>query len=327
MTSLLRRGVAAAAAMLIAVGAVPLAFAQAAFPEKPIFVVVPYPPGGPNDLVARAISEELGNTLGQAVVVDNRGGAGGNVGTEYVVGADADGYTLLLHATPLVVNPILYDTARYDAIEDLSPVGTIVEAPLVLVVPDDFPVNSVEELVAYLKENPGEVTFGTGGAGTGLHLAAVQFMGATDTDMVHIPYQGNAMVIPDLLSGKINVLFSAIGTALPHIESGAVRALGVTTSSRSDVLPDVPTIAEAGVDDFSFSSWFVLVAPGDTPLEVRETINAALNDVLANPAVVETFARMAYVPIAGSVEETEGFIADQTELWSDLIERFNITVE
>lgn len=327
MNSILRRLTAAATALVVACGMVSIASAQASYPDKPIFLVVPYPPGGPNDLVARAISDELGKKLGQTVVVDNRGGAGGNVGTEYVVGSDADGYTLLLHATPMVVNPILYDTARYDPIADLESVGTVVEAPLVLVVPDEFPVQSVEELVAYLKENPGDVTFGTGGAGTGLHLAAVQFMGETDTDMIHIPYQGNAMVIPDLLSGKINVLFSAVGTALPHIESGAVRALAVTTSTRSETLPDVPTIAEAGVDGFAFSSWFVLAAPSGLPDGVSEKINGALNEVLADPAITETFSRMAYVAIPRSVDETQEFISGQYETWSELIERFGITVE
>jgi tripartite-type tricarboxylate transporter receptor subunit TctC len=299
----------------------------AAYPDDPVFMVVPYPPGGPNDLLARAINGQLGEVLGQPVVIDNRGGAGGNVGTEYVVAADNDGYTLLLHGMGVAVNASLYAQARYNPIEDLAPVAMVAETPLVLVVPASLPVENVGELIAHIRERPGEMNFGSGGAGTSLHLAAVRFMDVADLELEHIPYQGNARVIPDLVSARVNLLFSSISTALPHIESGDLKALAVTTQSRSQALPDVPTVAESGLPDYEFGAWYTIVAPAGTPEDIRQQLNEAVNTVLQMPEVQEQFARMGANPLTMSVEETGDFIAAEYEDWRQLVEDARLTID
>jgi tripartite-type tricarboxylate transporter receptor subunit TctC len=313
----------AAASMMM-----PATPAQAAsYPEETIFMVVPYPPGGPNDILARAINGPLGDQLGQPVVIDNRGGAGGNVGTEYVVASESDGYTLLLHGMGVSVNASLYAQARYNPIDDLAPVAMVAETPLVLVVPASVEADDVAELIDYIREHPGQVNFGSGGAGTSLHLAAVRFMDVADLEMEHIPYQGNAMVIPDLVTGQVEVLFSSISTALPHIESGDLKALAVTTRSRSDALPDVPTVAESGLPDYEFGAWYAVLAPAGTSEDIRQQLNEAVNSVLDMPAVRENLAGIGANPLTWSVQETGDFIAAEYEDWRQLIESENLTID
>lgn len=320
-------GAIAMAGVTVAALTLGIAQAQTSYPEKPIFMVVPYPPGGPNDIVARSISDKLGKELGQPIVVENKSGAGGNVGTEYMVSSKPDGYTLLLHATPLVVNPLLYPQVKYDPIKSVAPVAMVSIAPLVLVVPAAMPIKSVKDLIAYAKANPGKLNFGTGGAGTGLHLAAELFMSMTDTKMTHIPYQGNAKVMPDLLSGQINVLFSAIGTAIPHIKSGALRALAVTTKVRSKVLPDTPTMDEAGVPGLDFGSWFVVAAPAGTPEPIQQKLNAAIVTAIKSPEVQEKFDRLSSTALPYSLDKTRSFIAEQYTIWGKLIKERGISAK
>jgi tripartite-type tricarboxylate transporter receptor subunit TctC len=316
-------------ALLVAlgVGLVTAPTPASAYPDEPIMMVVPYPPGGPNDILARSINGPLGEELGQPVVIDNRGGAGGNVGTEYVVSADNDGYTLLLHGMGVSVNPSLYAEAGYHPVDDLAPVAMVAETPLVLVVPASLPVEDVAELIDYIQDRPGEINFGSGGAGTSLHLAAIRFMDIADLEMEHIPYQGNAMVIPDLVSGQVQVLFSSISTALPHIESGDLKALAVTTASRTDALPDVPAVAEAGLPDYEFGAWYAILAPAGTPEEVRQQLNEAVNSVLESDEVQEHFAGIGANALTYSVEETGDFIAKEFEDWRQLIESAGLTID
>lgn len=303
------------------------ALAQTTYPDRAITMVVPYPPGGPNDIVARSISEEMAKALGQPVIIDNRSGAGGNIGTAYVGHAKPDGYTLLLAATPLVANPSLYPDVNYDPFKDLTGVAMVSIAPLVLVVPAALPIKSVKELIDYAKANPGKLNFGTGGAGTGLHLAAELFMNDTGVEMTHIPYQGNAQVMPDLLAGRIDVLFSAMGTALPHIKSGALRALAVTTKARSSVLPDIPTMEQAGVPGFEFGSWYVVATTAGTPQPILQKLNTTVVDIIKTPEVQAKFDKLSAVAMPYSLAQTNTYLKDQYDLWSKIIKQRNISAK
>lgn len=313
---------ASACALVLALPAI-----AGAFPDEPIMMVVPYPPGGPNDILARAINGPLGQALGQPVVIDNRGGAGGNVGTEYVIGSRNDGHTLLFHGMAVAVNASLYRQADYDPVNDLETISIVAETPLVLVVPASLPIDNVAELIDYAKEHPGELNYGSGGAGTSLHLGAIRFMDVAGLQMEHIPYQGNAHVIPDLISGLVDVLFSSIPTALPHIESGDLKALGVTTRERSSVLPDVPTIAEAGLPDFEFGAWYGILAPAGTPDNVRQAINGAVEAVLEDPDVERQLTSLAAQPVIWSVDQASTFVAEEYEDWRKIIEEAGLTID
>lgn len=329
MKSLLRRfGLAPALvlslALPVAVGAAPSAHA---FPDKPVFLVVPYPPGGANDVLARIVNQPLADALGQPVVVENKGGAGGNVGTRYTIDSAPDGYTIMLHGMSVAVNATLYKDANYNPVTDLTPVAMVAQTPLVVVVPKSLPVNDMKELVAYIKAHPGEVNYASGGAGTSLHLAAENFKAKAGLDMTHIPYRGNAKAMPDLVSGQTQVLFSSIGTALPHIESGALKPLAVTTGTRASVLPNVPTVAEAGFPEFEFGAWYAILAPAKTPIEVREQLNAAFQKVLSSDDVKTKLLKLSAVPTLWSVAQTGDFIKTQYETWGDMVKKVGLTIE
>jgi tripartite-type tricarboxylate transporter receptor subunit TctC len=290
-------------------------------------MVVPYPPGGANDILARAINVPLGAELGQPVVVMNRPGAGGNIGTAQVIAARNDGHTIVLHGMPVAVNASLYRNAGYNPTTDLASVAMVATTPLVLVVPARLPAANVAELVSYLRARPGQVNFASGGAGTSLHLAALRFMEVADVSMQHVPYQGNALAIPDLINGLVSVLFSSTTTALPHIQSGALKALAVTTAGRSPALPNVPTVSEGGLPGYEFGAWYAILAPAGTPTAVRERLNGAVQAVLRLPAVREQFARFGAEPLAWSVQETEAFVKREYETWKATIQRANITID
>lgn len=313
-------------ALVLALG-LAVAVPATAYPTGPVTLVVPYPPGGPNDILARTINGPLGSELGQPVVVMNRPGAGGNIGTAQVIAARNDGHTILLHGMAVAVNASLYRQAGYNPTSDLASVAMVATTPLVLVVPARLPAANVADLVSYLRARPGEVNFASGGAGTSLHLAALRFMEVADVSMQHVPYQGNALAIPDLINGLVSVLFSSITTALPHIQSGALKALAVTTAGRSPALPNVPTVSEAGLPGYEFGAWYAILAPAGTPTAVRERLNGAVQAVLRLPAVREQFERLGAEPLAWSVPETDAFVKREYETWKSTIQRANITID
>jgi tripartite-type tricarboxylate transporter receptor subunit TctC len=285
------RRVAAAALALAALVAAAGTAAQATFPSHGARLVVPFPPGGPLDAVGRAIAQKLTEAWGQSVVVDNRPGAGGNIGADLVAKSAPDGYTIVMGALSThAVNPSLYPSMPYDAVKDFAPITLVAVTPNVLVVNPSLPVNSVQELVAYAKARPGKLSFGSGSNGSAGHLAGELFKVDAGIDMVHIPFKGGAPATQALLAGDTQLMFDNLANAMPQVKAGKLRALAVTTAERSKLAPDLPTMAEAGLKGFDISTWFGLLAPAGTPPDVIARWNADVTRILAAPDMRERLA-------------------------------------
>lgn len=260
------RGIKPLLALAVAVAAAVPGIAAAAFPERPIHYVIPFPPGGSTDTTGRMLAEEMSKTLGQPVVVENRGGAGGNIGATHVAGSAADGYTLLQGTIGTHgINPTLYKNLPFDARRDFVPIARMTAGTNVLVVHPSVPANTVQELVALAKENPGKLMMGSSGAGSSIHMSGELFQVLTGTRLTHVPYRGGGPAMNDLLAGHIQIMFDNINISLPHIQAGRLKALGVTSRARNPVLPDVPTLMEAGVPGYEVTSWSGVFAPAGTP--------------------------------------------------------------
>ncbi|UUZ75080.1 tripartite tricarboxylate transporter substrate binding protein [Polaromonas sp. P1(28)-13] len=273
------------------------AWAQASFPHKPLSLVVPYAPGGPTDAMARTLANAIKPVLGQTMIVENKAGAGANIGAEYVARAEADGHTLLFGTSaPLAINVHLYQKVNYDPVKSFSPIIQIGYLPNVLVLHPSVPANTVKELIAYAKANPGKLAFASSGSGASSHLAGVLFNMRAGTDIQHIPYKGTGPALNDLLGGQVAMSFTDVLTALPHIKAGKLRVLGVTSASRSRALPEVPTLMEQGLKDFDASVFFGIVAPSGTPQEVVTKLNAAFAQVLQQPDVKQRLAQQGLEP-------------------------------
>ena len=283
--------VAIAALALVALVLASEAVGQAAFPTHGARLVVPFPPGGPLDAVGRAIAQKLTEAWGQSVVVDNRPGAGGNIGADLVAKSAPDGYTIVMGALSThAVNPSLYPSMPYDAVKDFAPITLVAVTPNVLVVNPSLPVNSVQELVAYAKARPGKLSFGSGSNGSAGHLAGELFKVDAGIDMVHIPFKGGAPATQALLAGDTQLMFDNLANAMPQVKAGKLRALAVTTAERSKLAPDLPTMAEAGLKGFDISTWFGLLAPAGTPPDVIARWNADVTRILAAPDMRERLA-------------------------------------
>jgi len=273
------------------------AWAQASFPHKTLSLVVPYAPGGPTDAMARTLANAIKPVLGQTMIVENRAGAGANIGAEYVARAEADGHTLLFGTSaPLAINMNLYEKINYDPFKSFAPIIQIGQLPNVLVVHPGIPAKNVKELIAYAKANPGKLAFASSGSGASSHLAGVLFNMRAGTDIQHIPYKGTGPALNDLLGGQVAMSFTDVLTALPHIKAGKLRVLGVTSASRSRALPDVPTLMEQGLKDFDASVFFGIVAPSGTPQEVVSKLNAAFAQVLRQPDVKQRLSEQGLEP-------------------------------
>jgi tripartite-type tricarboxylate transporter receptor subunit TctC len=271
--------------------------AQSGFPQKPVFLVVPFAPGGPTDAMARTLANAMKPILGQPMLVENRAGAGGNIGAEYVARAPADGQTLLFGTSgPLAINVSLYGKMNYDPVKSFAPIIQIGHLPNVLVIHPGIPAKNVQELIAYAKANPGKLSYASSGSGASSHLAGVLFNMRANTDIQHIPYKGTGPALNDLLGGQVAMSFTDVLTALPHIKAGKLRVLGVTAASRSRSLPEVPTLMEQGVKDFDVSVFFGIVAPSGTPQEVVTKLNAAFAQVMQQPDVKKTLAAQGLEP-------------------------------
>jgi tripartite-type tricarboxylate transporter receptor subunit TctC len=302
-----------------------IAWAQT-YPTRPVHVIVGFPPGGTADIVARLVGQRLSERLGQPFVIENRPGAGGNIGTDAVVRAPADGYTLLLAATLNTINATLYDKLNYNFIRDIAPVACIIRTPLIMVVNPAVPAKTLPEFIAYAKDNPGKVTMASAGTGTLSHIAGELFKMMTGIDMLHVPYRGGAPALTDLMGGQVQVYFSPLPESISTIKGGKVRALAVTTAGRSEALPDVPTVGDF-VAGYEATVWFGIGAPRNTPAKVIDKLNKEINAGLADPKIKARLADLGGTPFVGSPADFGKFIADETEKWGKVIRAANIKPE
>lgn len=318
------------AAVLVAAGlaaAVPAA-AQQQYPVRPIRLIVPYPPGGPTDLIARTVNERLGERLGQQVVVDNRGGASTLIGAELAARATPDGYTLLVATvTTLAVNPALRKKLPYHPERDFAPISMLGVQPYLLATHPSLPATSVPQLVAHAKANPGKLTFGSAGVGTGAHLAGEMFRHLAGINVVHVPYKGTGPAIVELIAGQITLLFGGISALRPHGLSGKLRLLGVTSAKRSPAMRDVPTIAESGIKGYVTTSWNSMVAPRGVPQPIMKRLNADVVAVLNRPDVSELLQKRGTDPEPGTPAELAAHIKSEIARFNGLIEAIGLARE
>ena len=299
-----------------------------AYPTKPIRIVVPFPAGGTTDVLARAAAQKLAETLGQPAVVDNRPGAGGNIGAELVAKSAPDGYTLLMGTVGThAINPGLYPKLPYDHVKDFAPVILVAGVPNVLVINPALPVNSVPELIAYAKANPGKLNFASSGNGTSIHLSAELFKTMAGVQMTHVPYKGSAPALQDLVGGQVQLMFDNLPSSLALIKGGKLKALAVTSSTRAAALPDVPTLAESGLPGFEASSWFGLLAPAGTPPPVIAKLNGEIAKWLATPEAKEKLLAQGANAAGGTAEEFAQFIAAETAKWQKVVKESGAKVD
>jgi tripartite-type tricarboxylate transporter receptor subunit TctC len=303
-----------------------LAYGQG-YPSKPIRWIAPFPPGGPVDLLARTVGQKLSEAWSQPVIVENRAGAAGNLGIEQAAKAPPDGYTLVIVPTGnIVVNPTLYPNLPYKP-SDLAPVSLLATVENVLVVHPSVPASSVSELVSFAKANPGKLTFASPGAGAQAHLAGELIKLTAGIDMVHVPYKGTGPALNDLLGGQVSMMFSQLSSALPHVRSGKLRALGMASLKRSPLLPELPTIAEQGFPGFEAVSWYALMVPAGTPAEVISRLHFETARILKLPDVREKLAGLGADPVGSSPDELAARIRSESARWADVIRRQGIKVD
>jgi len=319
-------GLAAVAAACIGAGAA-AQDGTADYPNRPIRLIVAYPPGGPVDIVGRAVAQALSEKMGKAFVVDNRAGASGIVGTDVAAKAQPDGYTLLLGSSANSILQSLYAKLPYDAEHDLSMIGGIGSAPFVLVTGPQVPARSVAELTALVKSQPGKTNYGSPGAGSPNHLSAELMKIMTGIDAVHVPYKGAAPAETDLMGGQIMYMFDSIPSALPLVSTGRLHALAVTSARRSPAAPDIPTLAESGLKGFDTVTWYGLMGPAGLPPQIAQRLNAELNKVLADPAFVQRMAGLGLEPMPGTPAQFSAFFGREKEKWARIVKDANIRLE
>jgi tripartite-type tricarboxylate transporter receptor subunit TctC len=297
-----------------------------AYPTRPVRWIVPFPAGGPTDTLARPIAQWLSERLGQPFVIDNRPGAGTNIGTEAVVRAAADGYTLLLIAPSSAINATLYDKLSFNFVRDIAPVATITRQSQVMVVNPSLPAKTVPEFIAYAKANPGKINMASSGIGTGQHVAGELFKMMTGVNMVHVPYRGGAAAITDLIAGQVQVMFTSPLGLIEYIRAGKLRALAVTTATRSEALPDLPPVGDF-VSGFETTAWFGVGAPMNTPTEIVDKLNKEFNAALADPRMKARISDLGAAPFVGSPADFGKLIADETERWAKVVKFAGIKPE
>jgi tripartite-type tricarboxylate transporter receptor subunit TctC len=296
------------------------------YPTRPLHLIVAFAAGGTNDIVARLLGQSLSERLGQPLIIENKPGAGSNVGTEVVVRAPPDGYTLLMVGTPNAINATLYDKLPFDFIRDIAPVASILSMPNVMEVNPSLPVRTVPEFIAYARANPGKVAMASAGTGGATHVAGELFKAMTGLNMVHIPYRGDAPALVDLMGGQVQVMFDLMPASIEYIRTGKLRALGVTTAVRSEALPDVPTVGDF-VPGYEASAWLGVGAPRKTPVEIIDKLNQEINAVLSDPKFKARLADLGGRVLGGSPAEFGKLIADETEKWGRVIRTANIKPE
>ena len=320
-----RRSLVWASAVSFALGPA-IGLAQA-YPVKPIRLIVPFPAGGATDILARALSQKLGEKIGQTVVVENRPGAGGTIGADAASKSTADGYTLLLATSSThSIGPAINSKIPYNAETDFTPIAYVASSPNVVVVPNTLPVKTMRELIDYARKNPGKLNYASSGNGTIVHLTTEYFKAQSDTFILHIPYRGTALAIPDLVSGKVDVLFDSFVTGMPHVKDGKLRALAVTSAKRSALAPEMPTVAET-LPGFESVTWFGLYGPKNLPADLVSKINTSVNAALADSDVKERFARLGAEPAGGTSQAFAAMVKLDTGKWKKIITERKLSVE
>lgn len=298
-----------------------------AFPAKPIRFIVPFAPGGGNDILARVIGQKLSDAWRRPVVVDNRPGAGGMVGTDLAVKSPPDGYTMVLSSTALAFNTALYKKLPFDTIRDLAPVTLIASQPSILVVNPVLPVRSVKELVALAKSKPGMINYASGGSGSGSHLAAELLKLLAGIDITHVPYKGAGPALINLLGGQVQIMVSVMAATLPYVKAGKLHALAVTGARRSPLAPDIPTLSESGVTEYEFETWYGIQVPAKTPRPIIDKLNAEVARILQLPDVRERYAAGGLDPLANTPDEFGGLMRSEIAKWSKVVKAAGITEE
>jgi tripartite-type tricarboxylate transporter receptor subunit TctC len=315
-----------ALALAVALVCASAAHAQT-WPSKPIRYIVPFPPGGATDILARSMADKLGPALGQPVIVENRAGAAGNLGTELAAKAAPDGYTILMVTVAQSISETLYAKLGYNLMRDLVPVILVARVPNVMVVHPSVPARSVKEFIDYAKANPGKLNFASSGSGTSIHMSGELFKLLTGVDIVHVPYKGSAAALTDLIGGQVSVMFDNLPPSMPHIRSGKLRALAITTTTRYPALPDLPTMVEAGVPGYESSSWFGIMVPTGTSKEVVARLNAEARKIMAMPDVHERFDQQGAVASPGTPEDFDRFIRAEIEKWGKVVKASGAKVD
>ena len=326
-----KRQTLALLACALASATLPAANAQApaaSWPSKPIRWVVPFPPGGAMDAIARTLGEKAGKTLGQPFVIENKPGAGGNIGADFVAKQPGDGYTLMITSIGMATNKPLYGKLSYDPIKDFAPVSLLAVVPNVLVTNAIQPdVKTAKDVIAPARKAPGKLTYASAGNGTSIHLAGEVFTSLAQVDMLHVPYSGSGPAVSALMGGQVNYMFDSITSARPHIESGKLRALGLTTAKRSKTLPNVPTLAEAGLPGYEVSPWFAVFMPAATPKDIVAKVNSALLEAMKDPDEVKRIETIGAEPVGSTPEEMAQHLARESERWTKLIQERGIKLD
>jgi tripartite-type tricarboxylate transporter receptor subunit TctC len=315
---LLRRKFLKLAAAVVAAPALPRTASALDYPTRPVRIVAGFAAGGGVDITARLIGQRLNERLGQSFVVENRTGAGGNIGTEAVVGAAPDGYTLLLATVPNAVNTSLYDKLKFNFIRDIAPVAGIIRVPMIILLHPSVPVKTVPEFIAYAKANPGKINMASAGNGSAPHMAGELFKMMAGVDLVHVPYRGQGPALTDLLGGEVQVLFATAPGTTDYIATGKLRALAVTTASRAEVLPELPPVGDF-VPGYETSQWYGMCAPAKTPAEIIDKLNAEINAAITEPGMKARLAALGGEPLPGSPAEFGKLISAETEKWAKVV--------
>lgn len=303
------------------------AAADEKFPNRPIKWVVPFTPGGAMDSMARSIGERLSQNLVQPVVIENRPGAGGTIGSSLVAKSEPDGHTMMIVSIGHAVNQALYPKLSYDPVKSFEPVSLVAIVPNVLVVGPGVKANSVSELIASAKAQPGKMTYASAGNGTTIHLGAELFNAIASVDIMHVPYKGSAPAMTDLLGRQVDIMFDSVSSAKPHIDSGRLKALAVTTAKRSSILPNVPTLNEAGLKGYELNGWYAVFVPAKTPRPVVDKLNAEITKAIKHPDVAKRFAQLGAEPVGSSPEELAKYLGTEIPRWSEIIRTRDIKAE
>jgi len=318
-SNLLRRFIAAVLAASIGSSTAVLAQGAEGYPAKPIRLILPFPPGGGTDILGRVLSDRLASQLGQPVVVENRGGAGGNVGAEAAAKSAPDGYTIVLVAPSLAISPSLYTKLNYDPVKDFAPVSLVATVPNVMITHPSVPANTLAEFIALAKKKPGAMNFGSGGSGTSNHLAGELFNIVAGVKLVHVPYKGVNLAMNDVLAGQIHLVVIGIPAAAPHIKAGKLRALAVIDSKRAAALPEVPTVAETGLANFEVTTWYGVLAPAGTPRAIVTRLNAEIVKAMQAADTKERLAAMATEPVTSTPEAFGQLIREEIVKWGKVV--------
>jgi tripartite-type tricarboxylate transporter receptor subunit TctC len=314
--------------LLAAVGSLFAVMVQAqSYPSKPVRVVVPYPPGGPTDIVARVLFQQVAESTGQQFVIDNRAGAGGNIGAEVVAKAPADGYTLLIGTTAHAINMSLFKSLNYDVQKDLAPVSLLTQGPLVLVTHPQFPANSVKELIDMAKAKPGSLNFASSGNGQSTHLSAELFNSMAGTKMVHVPYKGSAPALSDLMTGQVGIMFDTTLSAMPFVRAGKLKALGVTSPQRTPAAPDVPTIAESGLPGYEVFAWNGVLVPAGTPKAIVAQLNEEIRKAMQLPQVRDKFSAQGFAASWNTPDQFGVFVRNEVDKWARTVKTSGATLD